>query len=132
MSNSNERKRIALIIGNANYSHARGLKNADSDAAALAATLQKLKFVSHEQDESLNAYDNQSMAGMMRLLGEFSIAACKAEMAVIYYSGHGIEVAGKNYLIPVDAVIDHVAMLDYQRAAAWDRPRTPDALWWSA
>ncbi len=89
-------KRVALVIGNSNYQAVSQLVNPRNDSTDVAAALQRLGFevmLFHD----LN-YDN-----MRRNLREFSRRAQGSERALVYFAGHGIEVNGTNYLIPVDA-----------------------------
>ncbi|MCK1586914.1 caspase family protein [Bradyrhizobium sp. 169] len=110
--------RVALVIGNALYAKARELSNTEADARGLVTALSSLGFRSHVGEGSgyaeLKPYLNQSMMEMKRLLADFSVAAQETEMAVIYYSGHGIEIDFRNYLVPVDAELGHVARIEYE------------------
>ena len=90
-------RRIALVIGNTNYLHAGPLANPANDATAVAALLRAAGFANVELKRDLG------IAEMRRTLGDFSEAARTADMALLFYAGHGIEVDGTNYLIPVDA-----------------------------
>jgi formylglycine-generating enzyme required for sulfatase activity len=90
-------KRVALVIGNAGYSHIAGLPNVPNDAAAMAALLRAAKF------DSVDVRANLGVAELRRALREFSGGAAGADVAVLFYAGHGIEVGQTNYLIPVDA-----------------------------
>src|SRR5271168_2869183 len=90
-------KRVALVIGNAVYSHADRLANSEADAAAVAAMFAKLGF------ETAEAKTNLSLASMKRALADFELAAKGADIAVIYYSGHGVQIGGQDYLVPIDA-----------------------------
>jgi uncharacterized caspase-like protein len=90
-------RRIALVIGNANYQHAGPLANPANDATAVAALLRAAGFAHVELKRDLG------IAELRRTLGDFSEAARNADMALLFYAGHGIEVDGTNYLIPVDA-----------------------------
>ncbi len=111
--------RIALVIGNGRYGRARPLRNTHADAIAIAAALNANGFVSHktelgEQPQALSPFFDQSLMGMNRLFAEFSATAKQADMAIIYYSGHGIEIDGNNYLIPVDAELAEVSGVRYE------------------
>jgi uncharacterized caspase-like protein len=97
---SGQEKRVALVIGNGAYTRAPKLDNPRNDATAMAAMFKAAKF-----DTVLHAND-LSAAAMRRALRDFSDAARDADIAVVFYAGHGIEVAGINYLIPVDAVLE--------------------------
>jgi hypothetical protein len=90
-------RRVALVIGNSNYQHAGQLGNPVGDAAAFAALLKSSGFqvIEHRSDVAL--------AEMRRAIGDFADAAREADVAIVYYAGHGIEVEGVNYLIPTDA-----------------------------
>ena len=93
-------RRVALVIGNSDYEHAPALRNPANDAKAVAAALRALGFT--EVRELINA--NLSVLG--KALKEFGDVAAGADWAVIYFAGHGIEVGGANYLIPVDAALE--------------------------
>jgi uncharacterized caspase-like protein len=90
-------RRVALIIGNAKYEHADVLANTVNDADAVAALLTKAGF------EVVDERRNVGVVEFKRAVREFMMSANNADIAVVYYSGHGIEVGGINYLIPVDA-----------------------------
>ncbi len=87
--------RLALVIGNDNYQHADVLRNARADARSVAATLQSLGFaVTLKQDLTL-----QQMKVALRA---FKSQVSGGDEVVFYYSGHGVQFGGTNYLIPVD------------------------------
>jgi tetratricopeptide (TPR) repeat protein len=90
-------KRVALVIGNAKYSYAPLLANPTRDAQLLASTLRKVGF------QSVTVKTDLTREGMIQALREFATTADGAEWAMVYYSGHGMEFGGANYLIPVDA-----------------------------
>ena len=89
--------RVALVIGNGAYASVPKLPNPGSDAKAVADSLRAAGFRTVHLDNDLDA------AKMREKLNAFSVEASKADWAVVYYAGHGIEVSGTNYLIPVDA-----------------------------
>lgn len=91
-------QRVALLVGNANYSVGR-LTNPPNDVAAMEAALNKLGF---KVQKVLNANQNQ----LKRAVRDFGTAAQGAEVAFMYYSGHGIQAQGENYLLPIGAAID--------------------------
>jgi hypothetical protein len=93
-------KRVALVVGNSNYRSAAPLPNPANDAAAVAATLKSAGFDIVESRLDLRAAD------MRRALRDFADQAADADIAVIYYAGHGIEVDGTNYLLPTDAKLE--------------------------
>jgi uncharacterized caspase-like protein len=92
-------KRVALVIGNSAYQNVVKLANPTNDATAVAALLKSAGF---DVVESQNNLDNSHMRRAVR---DFTEMAQDADIAVIYYAGHGIEVNGNNYLIPTDAVL---------------------------
>jgi uncharacterized caspase-like protein len=89
-------KRIALVIGNSAYRHVTPLTNPKNDAHDVAVKLKALKF---EVIESLDA----DYRHLRSALQQFGRAAVGADIAMVYYAGHGIEVNKQNYLIPIDA-----------------------------
>jgi len=90
-------KRVALLIGNGGYEHVPTLPNAKNDAIALAAALRNAGF------QTVTLKTDQKRDEIMAALSDFARLADNADWAVVYYSGHGIEYRGTNYLIPVDA-----------------------------
>jgi uncharacterized caspase-like protein len=89
-------KRVALVIGNVAYRNVAPLINPRSDANDIAASLTRLNF-------SVNKLIDGTFDDMRHALLQFGRDAIGADMAVIYYSGHGMEIGGENWLIPVDA-----------------------------
>jgi uncharacterized caspase-like protein len=87
--------RIALVIGNGTY-RAAPLKNPPGDASAVAATLRDLGY-----DVTLRR--NTRLRELIESLREFSLRAPKAAVRMLFYAGHGVQVKGRNYLVPVDA-----------------------------
>jgi uncharacterized caspase-like protein len=90
-------RRVALVIGNSAYKHTEVLPNPRNDAEAIAKLLDASKF-----DEVLIETD-LDYHGMRGAIHRFEPSARSADVALIYYAGHGFEVAGENYLMPVDA-----------------------------
>jgi uncharacterized caspase-like protein len=91
-------RRVALVIGNSNYANAARLPNPVKDAGAIADALSRLGFdVTHA--------DNLGVAGMRKALQAFEDKANGADWALVYYAGHGMELDGKNWLVPVDAAL---------------------------
>ena len=89
-------KRVALVIGNGKYRHAPALNNPVNDVQAMARVLRSLGF------EVLVAEDVE-LRPMLRAVADFSTRMQRGGIGLFYYSGHAIQVAGKNYLVPVDA-----------------------------
>jgi uncharacterized caspase-like protein len=90
-------RRVALVIGNSNYRNASQLPNTINDANAVAALFKSVGF------EVVNSRTELGVLEFKRAVRDFLITAETADIAVVYYAGHGIEVGGTNYLIPVDA-----------------------------
>jgi len=90
-------RRIALVIGNAAYRHVAALDNTDRDAASVGVALAGAGFADVTIAINLDRRD------FVRVLDDFTARAAFADWALIYYAGHGIEVNGRNYLIPIDA-----------------------------
>ena len=107
-------KRVALVIGNSAYDKVARLGNPANDAALMAETFKSAGFDSVELRRDLKVGD------MRRSLRDFLDKAREADVAVVYYAGHGIEVDGTNYLIPVDAVLERDADI-YDEALSLDR-----------
>lgn len=105
-------KRIALVIGNAAYQGSNPLKNCINDAALITARLQKLGYTifggasSQHVDTGLVAGQDLGYLQMATLLAEFTARVEEAATAVVYYAGHGVQVGGSNYLVPVDDSLD--------------------------
>ncbi|MEO6381804.1 MAG: caspase family protein [Nitrobacter sp.] len=106
--------RVALVIGNSAYRNVPQLTNPDNDAAAFAQTMKQAGF------DVVEARHDLTGAEMRRALRDFGDKARTADMAVIYYAGHGIEVEGTNYLIPVDAALQRDTDV-YDEAVSLDR-----------
>jgi uncharacterized caspase-like protein len=107
-------KRVALVIGNAVYQNAPRLPNPVNDGATVAATLKDAGFDVVDSRHDLSAADTR------RALRDFADRARDADIAVVYYAGHGIEVDGANYLIPVDAKLERDTDV-YDEALSLDR-----------
>ena len=88
--------RVALVIGNGAYRQVSALANPTNDANDVADSLQRLGF-------SVTRVANATFDGMRLALRDFGPKVRAAEMAVIFFAGHGLEVGGENYLIPIDA-----------------------------
>lgn len=100
-------KRVALVIGNAAYRNAGELKNSRNDAADMAASLKGLGF------KVIEGHDLDK-AGMDRIVRDFSDALVGADVGLFFYAGHGLQVAGSNYLVPIDAKLTSPAGLDFE------------------
>jgi uncharacterized caspase-like protein len=91
--------RVALVIGNSNYKNASRLVNPGRDAEAVARTLRQIGF------KNVIQLTNLSKDQMIEGLRRFAAHAETAEWALVYFAGHGMEVAGVNYLVPTDAIL---------------------------
>jgi hypothetical protein len=90
-------RRVAFVIGNSAYKNATSLPNTINDSNAVAALFRSVGF------EVVTSRTDLGVLDFKRAVRDFLITAETADIAVVYYAGHGIEVAGTNYLIPVDA-----------------------------
>src|SRR6202048_2093879 len=93
-------KRVALVMGNSAYQNVNRLANPTNDSEAMSAILKKAGFDVVEFKRDLNVSE------MRRALRDFSDTARNADVAIVYFAGHGIEIDGINYVIPVDAVLE--------------------------
>lgn len=99
-------RRVALVIGNSAYK-VGPLTNPINDAQAVAAAFNALGFTTtFKQDLTID--------GMRSELRDFGRTAAAAEIAAVYFAGHGTEVAGRNYLIPIDAQLARAADIDLE------------------
>jgi uncharacterized caspase-like protein len=101
--------RIALVIGNGAYRAAPPLKNPPGDANAVAAALRGLGY-------DVTFRQNTGLRELIESLREFSLRAPKASVRMLFYAGHGVQVKGRNYLVPIDA--DPKSEEDIQRQSA--------------
>ena len=88
--------RVALVIGNSAYEHMTPLRNPSNDAGDMSRALADLGF---EVIEGLDL-DKRGFATKLR---EFARAARRADVSLFFYAGHGLQVDGDNYLVPIDA-----------------------------
>lgn len=90
-------RRIALVIGNSAYKSVPELPNPKRDAEVVAATLRNIGF------DNVTVTTDVSKEKLTATLRAFADEAEKADWAMVYYAGHGIEMYGSNHLIPIDA-----------------------------
>jgi tetratricopeptide (TPR) repeat protein len=93
----NPGRRVALVVGNSSYGAVSALPNARRDAEAIASSLRQVGF------QSVRLETDLSREKLINTLRRFAAEAEQADWAVVYFAGHGIEMGGINYLIPVDA-----------------------------
>jgi uncharacterized protein len=101
-------KRIALVIGNQDYKPAPKLDNAVNDATDVSAMFRAAGF-----DEVVPGY-NLKFKEIHDLLKDFQARAASADIAVIFYAGHGMEIGGTNFVLPVDATLQSYQDAQYQ------------------
>jgi TPR repeat protein len=99
--------RVALVIGNAKYVYAGELANPTNDAADMAAALKKLGFA------VIDGYDLPK-AALENKIREFSSQLSGADVGLFFYAGHGLQVSGVNYIVPVDAQLTTADALDFE------------------
>ena len=99
--------RVALVIGNGNYAHAQLLANPRNDAQAFADKLSGLGF---EVIEGLDL----SKAGMEDAIRQFARKASNADLTLLFYAGHGLQIGNRNYLVPVDAELSEESDVAFQ------------------
>ena len=100
-------KRVALVIGNSAYHHARKLGNPRNDAADIGAALGKLGF------QVIEGFDLDK-AGLDAKIRAFTAALKGADVGLFFYAGHGLHVSGQNFLVPVDAELTAATALDLE------------------
>ena len=90
-------RRVALVVGNSSYSAVPTLPNPTRDATAVAKLFRDAGF------ETVETYLDVGNLDFKRAIRKFEDTAVDADVAVLYYAGHGIEIGGTNYLVPIDA-----------------------------
>lgn len=103
---SKPQRRLALIIGNAAYPTA-GLKNPVNDATDIAAALRAMGF------EVISA-TNTNRLKMNTAIDDFGTRLKNYDLGFFYYAGHGLQVKGENYLVPIDAVPKSQGEVEYE------------------
>jgi uncharacterized caspase-like protein len=89
---------VALVIGNGAYTHVRALPNPPNDAHAIAKSLRDIGF-------SVSEGIDLDRATMQKTIRDFLREAVRAQVALVYYAGHGVQIDGRNFLVPVDIEI---------------------------
>jgi uncharacterized caspase-like protein len=98
-------RRVALVVGNGAYEHVPKLRNPRNDAIDLTTRLAALGF------EVIGGSDLDRRTLVERLI-QFGRAAETADVALFYYAGHGLQVNGRNYLVPTDAQVEYASEID--------------------
>jgi len=109
-SEARAEKRVALVIGNSAYQNTPELKNPKNDGIDVAAALRRLGF------EVFEGRDLDKRA-MERLIRQFGVRLSGADLAVFFYAGHGVQIGGQNYLVPVDARLASEGDADFEGMA---------------
>jgi uncharacterized caspase-like protein len=104
-------KRVALVVGNGAYKNTSWLTNPAKDADAIAQALKRLDFHVLEGRD----LDFANLAGRIR---DFGRALKDAHVAMFFYAGHGLQVRGNNYVVPVDAALEHEVDVHLELVAA--------------
>ena len=99
--------KVALVIGNSTYSYAARLSNPANDASAVGQLLDAAGF-------QVDIRNDLDWKGMRRAILEFSGRTSDADVAVVFYAGHGMEVDDRNYLIPTDAELKTDQDIQYE------------------
>ncbi|MFM9941573.1 MAG: caspase domain-containing protein [Hyphomicrobiaceae bacterium] len=102
-----EARRVALVIGNAAYKETAPLSNTRNDANDVAAALNRLQF-----DVLLGV--DLDKRDMERLIRQFEQKLAGAEIALFFYAGHGLQIAGQNHMVPVDARLAAEGDIDFE------------------
>jgi hypothetical protein len=100
-------KRVALVIGNAQYLNTAPLNNPSNDATDVSGVLQRLGF------EVVKGIDLDKRS-MERLIRQFGTKLGGADVALFFYAGHGLQVGGQNYLVPTDARLASEGDVDFE------------------
>lgn len=100
-------RRVALVIGNSSYQHTTPLLNPSNDATAMTGMLQRIGF------EVISGIDLDK-PGMEAKIREFAREAETADVSLFFYAGHGMQHAGRNYLVPTDAKLEHATAIDFE------------------
>lgn len=93
------RKARALVIGNSRYAHLGTLPNPRRDAEAIAAKLRSFGI-------AVDLHLDTDRQALVRALAEFEVAAARHDVNILFYAGHGLQVGGVNYMVPVDMRTD--------------------------
>lgn len=106
ISGFSQEKRLALIIGNSAYEHGGVLRNPVNDANAMKQALSQVGF-------KIQIYYNLDEGEMKESIDKFGLILKDYNVGLFFYAGHGIQVNGENYLIPVDANITSEQQVEY-------------------
>jgi hypothetical protein len=107
---SGKERRVALVVGNSSYKHVPALGNPTNDARLIADTLRSLGFKLVGDGPQIDL----DREGFERAVRSFGRAIGGADVALFYYAGHGIQVQGANWLVPISANPESVTDLDFE------------------
>ncbi|MEV8883369.1 caspase family protein [Mesorhizobium ciceri] len=107
LSAASAERRVALVLGNSQYEHAPALTNPVRDAHAMAERLENLDF------EVVSGFDLTKLQ-TQTTIAQFAKQVRGADIALFFYAGHGLQVSGSNYLLPVDAALEDETSLDFE------------------
>lgn len=105
--------RVAFVLGNSDYRFVDALENPENDALDISVALEGLGF-----DVILGS--NLAMDGLRQAIATFAARARTADVVLFYYAGHGFQVSGQNYLVPIDAALNSIADLPGQTVPLTD------------
>ncbi|MGI9465312.1 MAG: caspase family protein, partial [Aestuariivirgaceae bacterium] len=108
--------RLALVIGNSDYKHTTRLDNPANDARLISEALQQIGFTVHSHTDLEQKPLGRAVAAFARKVKD----AGPDTMALLYYAGHGLQVNGTNFLVPVDARIEDEADVPLESVSAND------------
>jgi len=111
LESNNAEKRLALVIGNADYKYTGVLTNPINDARAIKNALEELGF-------EVIKYENSNQEIMKRAIDDFGNKLKNYTVALFFYAGHGVQVNGNNYLIPVDVKLENENDVEYDAVRA--------------
>lgn len=107
LSPAQAERRLALVIGNSGYQHAPALANPTNDATDMAAALKSAGFEVVEARDT----DKRRLDAVLR---KFADKLHQADIALLFYAGHGLQVGLQNYLVPIDAKLDRERDLEFE------------------
>lgn len=105
---STGRDRVALVVGNGAYKFAPPLANTKSDAEAVAGAFERLGF------SKIFLHFDVDQVQLSGALADFGESAADADIAVVYFAGHGVEIDGENYLLPIGTELSHVNRVKFE------------------
>lgn len=112
-------ERVALVIGMASYAHIEALDNTVNDARLIADTLTGIGF-------EVTLVTDAGYRDLQKAMDSFAFRSETADLALIYFAGHGIEVAGENFLVPIDARVTSTPDVQRQSVSLTEFLRTVD------